>query len=319
MKDYFKGSNESHEEDKKRVDESRAKGQIDWDALVWKPKKGENKIRIFPSRKDSGSKVTFHLKAGKHFIQHDDRKEAFICNMVTHQKPCPACEMNAKLFLEGRKDEAARYRVQEFGAFNVIDRNDEEAGVRIWECPPVAVWEFIIGVVTGGGDFDDVINTKEDFTKGRDVVVMFDPTAPPQNKYHILFKELSPIGTDEQIEKWMGESFRDLIAIKIYPETDYEVAKIKTFGTAVEREQLRKQLREKSQTTPPVEEKKEDKEMAELKKKLAEAEAKLKKEAEEKEDAEAKLKKEEPKVEEKKESPDDIRKKVDAIRKKHEG
>jgi len=354
----FRGPKISEEKDRKLLEDAQGRGRTDWSEIFYKPKAGdENLIRILPAVGPEKSKATYHLKAGKHFITHteDGRTEMFICNRETYQEPCPACEKWDKLVKEGEKT-AGIYKPGIFGAFNIVDYTNLEGGVKIWESPPVAVWEFIIGMVGGKSKFNNAVGTEENPLEGRDIIIMFNPKAHPQHMYKLQFDAPSVIKARDA-KKWL-EQATELLPENLYPKVDYEVAKIKAFGSAEEREELRKKLREQAQarareaepkgetTEEAVTDAEEDDEVAKAKKVLADAEAKKAEKEKEKEKepedevakaerilAEAKKKKaeeagkvadkpaEKPKEEEKKKDEtdvaDDARKKVEAIRKKH--
>ena len=235
----FTGPEQHHDADERDWEKSQNQNRPDWDKMYWKPVSGdENLIRILPGI----GGVRYHFKGGKHFIKHSDGKtEMFICNEVTYQKPCPACEEEARLIKIGDTDAAKAFGAQSKGVFNVIDRTNPERGVIIWECPPVAVWERIIGIVKGKSKFRDLVGTDENPLMGRDVVVVYNPKATPQFKYDLQFDAVSQLGKKKEVAAWMAEA-RPLIPEEIYPEVDYAVAKIKTFGTKEEREALKKKL-----------------------------------------------------------------------------
>ena len=254
----FTGPEQHHDADERDWEKSQNQNRPDWDKMYWKPVSGdENLIRILPGI----GGVRYHFKGGKHFIKHSDGKtEMFICNEVTYQKPCPACEEETRLIKNGEDDAAKGFAAQSKGVFNVIDRTNLERGVLIWECPPVAVWERIIGIVKGKSKFHDLVGTDENPLMGRDVVVVYNPKASPQFKYDLQFDAVSQLGKKKQVEAWMAEA-RPLIPEEIYPEVDYAVAKIKTFGTKEEREELRKKLAAKYESKA-----KKEKEKAEVEK-----------------------------------------------------
>ena len=270
--------------DERDWEESQNQNRPDWDKLYWKPVSGdENLIRILPGI--GGAR--YHFKGGKHFIKHPDRTEMFICNLDTYGKPCPACEEEQRLIDEGDADAAKGFKSQTKGVFNVIDRTNPDRGVIIWECPPVAVWERIIGIVKGKSKFNNLVGTEEEPLMGRDIVVTYNPKATPQFKYDLQFDAVSPLGRKKEVTAWLATA-RALIPQEVYPEVDYAVAKIKTFGSKEEREELRKKLsaqydsKEKKKTEEKAVEKdveaerkkKEDEEkIAELERQLAQMKA----------------------------------------------
>ena len=342
------------DEEEKQITEAESQGPIDWSQVYWKPKPNyENVVRVLPGIRGA----SYHLKFGKHFIEHPDKTESFVCNRVTYQESCLACEHYDKLIKEGKNKEAGRFLVQAKGAFNVVSYDDEELRVRIWEAPPTAVWLYIVKMVRGKSRFNNIVgrradkeqNIEADPLEGRDVIIFFDKDASPQNKYKLQFDSTTKIKA-KSAEKWMAEA-KALVREDLYPKASDEVVKIKAFGSAQEREELRKRLASQAQGAAEpkgaaveaakeiVEEEKEDElvnDVARAKKVLAEAEAKKAEKEKEKEPedevakaervlAEAKKKAEEadkpaekPKEEKKKETPEDVKAKVDEIRKKHQ-
>jgi len=236
------------------ISEAESQGPIDWSLVYWKPKPAyENVVRILPGIKGA----SYNLKFGKHFVEHPDKTESFVCNRMTYQESCLTCEHRDELVKEGKNDEAARFAVQAKGAFNVVDYSDEQLKVRIWEAPPTAVWLYIVKMVRGKSRFNNVVGRRADKEQGieadplegRDMIVFYDKDASPQNKYKLQFDSTTKIKA-KSAEKWMAEA-KALVREDLYPKTSDEVMKIKTFGSAQEREELRKRLASQAQGEAP--------------------------------------------------------------------
>jgi len=275
MTEEFHGPEGHRDEDEKDYQDSQSQSRTDWDKIFYKPVSGdENLVRILPGI----GTARYHFKGGKHFIKHPDKKEMFVCNFETYGKPCPACEEFDRLDKLGKDDDAKPFKPSVKGVFNVIDRTNPERGVILWECPPVAVWERIIGLVKGKSKFNDLVGSVDDPLAGRDVVVIYNPKATPQFMYDLQFDAVSQLGKKKEVAAWLA-SARPLEPKTIYPEVDYDVAKIKTFGSKEEREELRKKLAEQYEAKSKKEEKKEkakaDDEKAEDLKKIAELEKQI--------------------------------------------
>jgi len=205
--------------------------------------------------------------------------------------------------------------------------------VKLWEAPPVAVWEYIVGMVKGNSKFNNLAGTYEDLDrkieadplKGRDLLIFYHPKADPNRKYNISPDDTTSLGGKKQVARWLEEA-TELLPENLYPETGYDVAHIKTFGTVEQRKELKEKLKEQYQKEAeapkgkPKEEKAEtpkeeapkakdkDDEIAELKERLAAAEAEQgAKEAPKEEEKEA------PKEAPKEETPDDAQEEVDEI------
>lgn len=293
---------------------------------MWKPaEKIENKIRIMPAR--GGSDASYHMKIGKHFIEHADRKEGFICMRETYGKDCPACEAYFRIRDEVKDKAAAKmYYPKLYGVFNILNRLEENPQVKLYEAPRTMVWKKIIFINKGSIKVIDEFDEEGKYVnEGRDIIILFAPKADVHSMYVVYPGDKTPLGTKKEIEAWHGDII-DLIPeqIALYAPIDYETAQIKAFGTVEEREELREKLQQKyeaSQAKRKEEEKgsqgaavEKAKELAEegkgdevmdevakAKKVLAEAEKKAAKAEEEKEEPEEE-------VEEEPEEEDDIAK-----------
>jgi hypothetical protein len=280
---------------------------------MWKPEKDiENKIRILPAR--GGSDASYHMKIGKHFVEHPDRTESFICMRETYGKECPACEAYFRIREEADKKSAMPYYPKLYGVFNIINRLEENPKVKLYEAPRTMVWKKIIFINKGSIKVIDEFDEEGKYVQeGRDIIILFSPKAEVHNMYVVYPGDKAPLGTKKEIEAWHGDII-DLIPeqIALYAPIDYEVAQIKGFGSAEEREELREKLQKKyeesqakqeeepkkgskkesekeEKITPPIEEesteesdKDEDDDVAKLEKKLVNARVKKAKEIAEK-------------------------------------
>lgn len=285
---------------------------------MWKPaQKIENKIRILPAR--GGSDASYHMKIGKHFVEHSDRTEGFICMRETYGKDCPACEAYFKIRKETTdKNLSKPYYPKLYGVFNILDRLEENPTVKLYEAPRTMVWKKIIFINKGSIKVIDEFDEDGKYIQeGRDVIILFAPKAEIHNMYVVYPGDKTPLGTEKEIEAWHADII-DLIPeqIALYAPIDYETAKIKSFGSVEEREELREKLQQKYEEsqvkqkekessgvvveTPkePVEEAEED-EVTKAKRILAEAEARAAKKLDKK-------KEEESEEEEEPEEEDDI-------------
>lgn len=318
-------------DEKKLAEEAQKTGSKDWSEIYWKVQKGdENLIRILPAM--AGSGADYHLTYSIHFIKHQDRVERFICARETYGKPCPACEQFFVLVKDKdtKKEAHERYGVKRLGLFNIIDRSAPEPRVMLYECPQTAVWKAVLTLARAlkkqKASLFDVYDEKGALeTPGRDILITFNPEAEGVAMYSLMAAPTpEPLGTDEQIKAW-SEQITSLVLEEIAPITDYEIAKIKTFGDRVERDELRAQVAaefaaEREEAEKEEEKPKEEKKEEELKQKEKErldmvAKEKAKKEEEKPKEKEAEKPKE--KEEEKPaEAPDDVKEKIKRIREK---
>ena len=323
------------EADKKRLDEEeRRSGTRDWSEIYWKPQPGDNLIRILPAKVGSGTK-DWHIVGASHFIKHADRIEAFTCMKDTYNKPCPACERFFELVMDKEtKKEADRFRVTRYGVFNIIDRSEHEPKVRLYRCPRKSVWHPVVQRVTSRGKMSNLFDEYDEKGKlvreGRDVLITYNPESDPSGMYRVQITDEEPLGTDESITKWL-EEITPLIAEEIFNVIDYEIAKIKTFGSREDRDELRAQMaaefekesEEEGPTGKATEEKKEEEEekeeepsdeVAKAKKVIADAEKAKKKKEEEKPKEEEKKKEEEKPEDDSEETKKATKEKIQKIR-----
>lgn len=253
-----------------------------------KLKKGDtpNLVRVLPAKGDG----SFHLKIGRHFIKHENGWEVFVCSYETYGKPCPACEEFNKL-RKSDKQAAAAFKPQVRGVFNAIDRNDIEAGVKLWETAASQVWRKVIEWFKSNTKYNNIVGTIEDPLEGRDLNIIFKPDEDIANIYNIWPDNTTQLGSPEEVEKWFEEA-KPLIAEELYPETPYDVAYMKTFGTPEEREELKRTLREAHQEAEEeeeIEEEEENETVKALRKQIEDEAMKRKDEAMKRKVAEAKV------------------------------
>jgi hypothetical protein len=231
------------------VDQERKRTQgFDWSERYWRPKDGPNGniIRLLPQR--AGSRFSYHLYAAVHFVKHDEdgKIERFVCNRETYGKKCPACEEMFRLLQERKPEEAAKYRPRRFGVFNIIDREHPEEGIKLYEAPAQAVYQRIMNIYATRGRMSNLFDKEDEHgnvvAPGRDIMIILDKKAPPQSMYSVMPMDPSPLGTPEEKALWSTQVV-DLDVTALYPEVDYDVAAIKTFGTPEEREFLRDEMR----------------------------------------------------------------------------
>lgn len=226
---------------------------------MWKPAKDiENKIRILPAR--GGTDASYHMKIGKHFVEHADRTEGFICMRETYGKECPACEAYFRIRKETTdKNLSKPYYPKLYGVFNIINRLEENPKVKLYEAPRTMVWKKIIFINKGSIKVIDEFDEEGKYVQeGRDIIILFSPKAEIHNMYVVYPGDKASLGTKKEIEAWHGDII-DLIPeqIGLYAPIDYEVAQIKAFGTVEERDELREKLQQKYETSQAGQEEKE--------------------------------------------------------------
>ncbi len=99
---------------------------------VWKPKDGDNIIRILPPTWENADH--YGLILGIHFFIGPE-KSSFICPYKFDRKPCPLCEKKERLEKMGNKKESDSYRATSRTLVWIIDRNEEAKGPQLWGMP----------------------------------------------------------------------------------------------------------------------------------------------------------------------------------------
>lgn len=108
---------------------------------VWKPKDGDNIIRILPPTWDDAKHYGFP-KAIHYFI--GPNKSSFVCPFSERKGLCPLCEKRQELEKLGRKKEAEKYYAGARPFLWLIDRKDEGKGPQLWGAPPSKVDAVIL-------------------------------------------------------------------------------------------------------------------------------------------------------------------------------
>jgi hypothetical protein len=224
-------------------DKAAISGRIDWKEKFWRPAPGENLIRILPAKDNAPAGVTYHLKVTKHFFNFGPKSwEVFVCNQEMYNLPCPVCERRIELFKSKDKElieQAKELRSSSSGIFNIVDRSDPKGPTKLYEAP-YSVWFKLIQLASGGGRFSDLILSigPNGEILGRDIALIYHPSASPQYKYEIIPDQLSPLGSEEDVERWMGEII-DLTPETFWKPIDYDEATFRAFGTDEDRKMLR--------------------------------------------------------------------------------
>ncbi len=110
------------------------------DYKVWKPRKGDNTIRILPpswdESKDYGFEVQEHygLDVHVHYNLGPDGGTALCISKMRHQD-CPICEARAKAERAGNEELSKSLKPGKRVLVWLIDCNDEDKGPQLWAMP----------------------------------------------------------------------------------------------------------------------------------------------------------------------------------------
>lgn len=170
-------------------------GDITW----YKPKDGVHNIRILPG-KDGG---LFYKERGTHWGIGDDNQQIRCPNITDDSgKPCFICETRELFKQAGTKEDLAMADALEPKIdymINVIDREDEAAGVKIWCAPPTA-FDVIAGFVQ-----DPQYGAIWDAEEGVDFMVDRKKSGSAYDYKASRFERLAtPLSDDaEQMKTWL--------------------------------------------------------------------------------------------------------------------
>jgi len=142
---------------KSKLQELESGGKSKQDQVWWRPQEGDQDIRIVPTPDGDPFKV-YHF----HYNLGEGARGGVLCPKRQFGENCPICDFASKLWQEGTDDSkkmAKSLFVRQRFFSPVIDRDNEEAGVRIWGYGKT-IYETLLGLVLNPdyGDITDVDN-----------------------------------------------------------------------------------------------------------------------------------------------------------------
>lgn len=277
----------------------------------WKPKEGENIIRILPPWSADGM---FAKEAGYHYGVSQDA--TYACPKVCKGLPCPVCETVSDLFRSKRSEDmtlAKRIGVKTRYFYNILDRVAKDKVVYVFGSGSM-VYEKVLGIFADK-DYGDVT----EITTGYDLKIMKSGEGLDTSY------EVRPVKNSSAVMNWetKKKAMVDLDAIVEADLLPYKKLKAILEGTAdsesdaageddaEETEEKEEEAEEAKpvksapkKVAPKAEEEDEEKEEAEESEEKEESEDEPKDDEEKDEESEEK---EEPK-EESEEEPEDVKK-----------
>lgn len=133
---------------------------------LWKPKKGQNRIRILPSWR--GPEEEFYKEAPTHWNVGPESNRSVICPKVVGQK-CPICELADKYAKsDNSKKQAIAEKLQPRTRviFNILDLDAKDGQVHQWSCSEAQLQELLSYYIDP--DYGDFTNWKSGF----DVIII---------------------------------------------------------------------------------------------------------------------------------------------------
>lgn len=191
------------------------KGNTARTEVLWKPKEGENRIRIVPlaiTPDNPFTELYFHYLGNKTYL-----------SPISFGDADPIAEFADSLRAGGglsKEDwkETKKFVPQRRTYVPVIDRNNPEAGVRFWAFGKTVYSDLL--AVMADPDFGDITDAQT----GRDIKVTFVPQEKSDTSFAkttIIVSPKQTILTSDavQLKKWLNEQ-PDLMAL--YPKMSYD-------------------------------------------------------------------------------------------------
>lgn len=175
-------------------------------------------IRILPTPDGSSPFVEMH----GHKALVDGQWKVFACLKHENNEPCPFCEAKDALYATGKdadKELAKKYNARKMYVVKVIDRANEEEGVKFWrfnhDYRKEGILDKIFGVLQA---------VKKDVTHpetGRDLMLTINrnPSTKAITVSSVSHMDPSPLSSDaEKAKEWLSDvrTWKDVYAIKTY-------------------------------------------------------------------------------------------------------
>ena len=170
-------------------------------------KQGQRKIRILPTTDGSSpfKEVWFHE------VQVDGKWQKFYDPSKNDNERSPLNEVYEELMSTGKESDkqlATQYRSRKFYIVKVIDRDNEQDGVKFWRFKhnykQEGILDKIIPIWKAKGDITDPDN-------GRDLILELTKAKTPKGATYtviqtVMYDDPSPISTDtDQMAEWVGD------------------------------------------------------------------------------------------------------------------
>jgi hypothetical protein len=206
LSQYEKSTQNSNNSGSKMSSEDRMKKYF---AALLKDneKQGQRRVRILPTTDGSSpfKEVWFHE------IQVDGKWQKFYDPAKNDNERSPLNEVYEELISTGKESDkqlAAQYRSRKFYIVKVIDRDNEQDGVKFWRFKhnykQEGILDKIIPIWKAKGDITDPDN-------GRDLILELTKAKTGKGATYtviqtVMYDDPSPISTDEaQMSEWVGD------------------------------------------------------------------------------------------------------------------
>ena len=173
-------------------------------------KQGQKRVRILPTTDGSSpfKEVWFHE------INVDGKWQKFYDPGKNDNERSPLTEVYEELMSTGKESDkqlATQYRSRKFYIVKVIDRDNEQDGVKFWRFKhnykQEGILDKIIPIWKAKGDVTDP-------DKGRDLILELTKAKTPKGAYYtviqtVMYDDPSPISEDvDQMADWVGDELK---------------------------------------------------------------------------------------------------------------
>jgi hypothetical protein len=176
-------------------------------------------IRLLPNPKGGSPLVEFN----GHTATVDGQKKTFACLQHEKGQPCPFCEARELLLSTGEasdKEIAKKFNVKKMYIAKVIDRNNEEDGVKFWrfnhDFRKEGIFDKIHGVVAGLKKNKDITHPEE----GRDLSIMINRNQTRVPVVSSIVAQDSGTMTEDETKKalWLSDerTWEDVYSVRNY-------------------------------------------------------------------------------------------------------
>jgi len=170
-------------------------------------KQGQRRVRILPTTDGSSpfKEVWFHE------IQVDGKWQKFYDPAKNDNERSPLNEVYEELMSTGKesdKELAKQYKARKFYIVKVIDRDNEQDGVKFWRFKhnykQEGILDKVIPIWKAKGDITDP-------TTGRDLILELTKAKTPKGAFYtviqtVMYDDPSPISKDEdQLTEWVSD------------------------------------------------------------------------------------------------------------------
>lgn len=180
-------------------------------------KSGVKRVRILPTSDGSSPFVVMH----GHKATVDGEHKTFPCLKHEKNEACPFCEAREVLLATGREDSkemAKKYNSRKMYVVKVIDRDNEQDGVKFWrfnhDYRKEGIYDKIYGVLVAIGK--DITDTNT----GRDLVIQVNRnTSGAPVVSSVATSDPTPLSVDtESVKLWTSDTrtWEDVYSVRTY-------------------------------------------------------------------------------------------------------